>query len=161
LGFTRFIICVGGICGMEKPLIILVTALTLIAIVGCSLTTPSPSTGIPENTTNSTEKLYPTVQGIEVKYCEGLGYNYEYRQDESGKYVGYCQLAPGVECTADDFFSGLCHTEFSLCEIKGYTLKIAVEQQENLKITYPICIFPDGSYCKESDFFYRKCPVSW
>ena len=136
-------------------ILIILAALT----IGCSQR--SATDGLLNKTGNQSSKLYPNIIGFEVKYCEGLGYTYEYRLNDKGKYIGYCRLTKEIECTSDEFASGLCHREFSLCEIKGYTLKIGVEKHENLTITYPICIFPDGSYCKEVDFFYKNCHLTW
>jgi putative hemolysin len=134
-------------------------------VVGCNLV----KIGNTENSTitpngssiTQTEKLYPQVRGFDIKYCEGLGYTYEYRQDQNGTYRGYCRLTRDVECLSEDFADGLCHREHSLCEIKGHLLRIMVNQLGNTTETYPICIFPDNSYCRESDFFNRKCYVQW
>jgi len=114
------------------------------------------------NTTVNKTKNLPTAHGIEVTYCEGIGYEYEYRIDEStGNWEEYCRLNATVECPAWDFVGGMCHRELSLCGIKGYTPKIGVMKHDTYNETYPICIFPDGSYCKEVDFFNKNCHVKW
>jgi putative hemolysin len=135
----------------------------MIIVLGCnSSKNAATAQNLTANHSKNTSKLYPDVMGFDVFYCEGLGYTYDYRLNESTeKYTGYCIFPNGSECLADDFGSGLCHREFSLCEIKGYVLKIGVEQYDTYNITYPICIFPDRSYCRETDFYYRKCPVKW
>ncbi len=136
-----------------------------IFMVGCSpivIDQANNFTNKPNNTdSNQSEEPYPAVRGFDIQYCEGLGYTYEYRKDENGRYRGYCRLTKDVECPSEDFADGLCHREHSLCEIKGYVLKIGVEQQGNTTITYPICIFPNNSYCREIDFFNRRCWIKW
>jgi putative hemolysin len=119
--------------------------------------------GTPTNTTgtNQTNK-YPDIYGMEVSYCEGLGYTYEYRMNEtSGSMEEYCRLSKDIECEAWAFASGKCHPEFTLCSRQGYLPRIGMEVRNNSKLTYPICIFPDGKYCKEADFFNHKCAVDW
>jgi len=107
-------------------------------------------------------KNYPLVRGFEVDYCEKLGYTYDYRMNEtSGMMEEYCRLSKTVECEAWAFVSGECHPEFSLCKREGYLPKIGVEKRGNTTIQYPICIFKDGTYCKEVDFFNHKCSVDW
>jgi putative hemolysin len=139
-----------------------VLALLMILAFGCGSPNNNASQNQSANISKNTSKLYPDVMGFDVSYCEGIGYTYEYRPDAGKeKYTGYCVFPNGSECPADEFGSGLCHREFSLCEIKGYVLRIGVEQSETYNMTYPICIFPDNSYCKETEFFYRKCPVKW
>jgi putative hemolysin len=118
------------------------------------------------NTINTTKtnqtKNYPIVRGFEVDYCEKLGYTYDYRLNESsGNMEEYCRLSKNVECEAWDFASGTCHPEFSLCKKQGYLPKIGVEKKGNTTIMYPICIFSDGTYCKEVDFFKHNCHVDW
>ncbi|OGM01525.1 hypothetical protein A3K72_04185 [Candidatus Woesearchaeota archaeon RBG_13_36_6] len=109
---------------------------------------------------NETEPLLPKVRGADYYYCTGLGYKYEMRIENNTHYE-YCMFPNGEECDAFDFIGGECGREFTLCNIKGYTLKIGVEQHEGFNATYAICIFPDRSYCKEIDFFNRKCHVKW
>ncbi|MFH1398908.1 MAG: hypothetical protein ABIG95_02245, partial [Candidatus Woesearchaeota archaeon] len=41
---------------------------------------------------NLSPNKYPAVYGIDVEYCEGLGYTYQLRL-EDGKEVGYCVFA--------------------------------------------------------------------
>jgi putative hemolysin len=104
----------------------------------------------------------PTASGIEVTYCEGIGYKYEYKQNETtGEWEEYCRLNATIECPAWDFVNGMCHRELSLCGIKGYVPKIGVVKHDTYNETYPICIFPDRSYCKEIDFFNKNCHVKW
>lgn len=135
----------------------------LIMAAGCSHSVDQSSNSEKSNfdINASTEApKYPRVIGADIKYCEGMGYVYDYRF-EDGKYVGYCVLPDGSECESFDFISGLCHHEFTMCEIKGNTLKIAIEQYETYNISYAVCVFPDGSYCSEVDFFNRECHVKW
>jgi putative hemolysin len=149
---------------MKNRIIFCAIILLMIFALGCSIASPGGNVTNNKsiNTQKNASKLRPDVIGFDVFYCEGLGYTYDYRLNvSSGKYTGYCVFTNGTECLADDFASGLCHREFSLCEIKGYVLKIGVEQYATYNLTYPICIFPDNSYCRETDFFNRKCPVKW
>ncbi len=129
--------------------------LILILLILAACTQP-----IPENKTTNSTGDRPRVQGVDVKYCEALGYKYEYVKVDDRKR-GYCVFPNGERCESFDFVTGKCGREFSLCELKGYTLKIGVEQHSDVNITYAICIFPDGSYCKEVDFFHRKCHITW
>ena len=80
---------------------------------------------------------------------------------ENNTHDEYCIFPNGEECEAFSFMTGECHREFTLCELKGYTLRVGVEQHEGFNKTYAICIFPDSSYCREIDFFNRKCHVMW
>jgi putative hemolysin len=143
-------------------IILIIAAILLVAVLGCS----GAQKGIPQNRTanitlNKTGN-YPASYGIEVQYCEGIGYTYEYRLNESsGQKEEYCRLTKDIECPAWAFVSGECHRELTLCSIKGHILKIGVEQHATYNATYPICIFKDGSYCKEVDFFNKKCHVTW
>ena len=110
---------------------------------------------------NETNKTYPKAYGIEVSYCEGLGYNYIYEMDENETWNEFCIMPDGTRCDAWDFVGGECGREYSLCETEGYTLRIGVEQYETYNKTYAICIFSDGSYCRESDFFNKDCHIVW
>lgn len=125
----------------------------LITIVGCK-----PREIASE--INTTKQKYPAVYGIDVYYCEGMSYTYDYKEI-NGTWDGYCVFPDDSECEAFDFVSAECGTKFTLCEIKGYTLKIGLEVHETFNKSYAICIFPDNSYCKEVDFFYRRCHVTW
>ena len=125
----------------------------LLIVAGCN-----PPTSVPENVSNETR--YPRAYGADVEYCEGLGYKYELRT-EGDRDFGYCIFPDGKECEAFAFVGGECGHVYTLCEIKGYTLKIGVEQHETFNKSYSICIFPDNSYCKEIDFFNRDCHVLW
>jgi putative hemolysin len=142
--------------------LVLAALLVLLAVVlvGCENKGRNPGQNSTANQTNQTD--YPPVHGIEVTYCEGLGYKYDYRLNTStGRKEEYCRLNKDIECPAWDFVSGECHRELTLCSLKGYILKIGVEQYETYNATYPICIFPDSSYCKEVDFFNKNCHVKW
>jgi putative hemolysin len=120
------------------------------------------NTGSKNMTAEDNNKSYPLVYGMEVDYCEKLGYSYDYRMNEtSGKMEEYCRLSKDIECEAWAFASGECHPEFMLCKKQGYLPKIGVEKRGNLTLKYPICIFPDGTYCKETDFFKHECHVDW
>jgi putative hemolysin len=150
---------------ISKPLLIVLTiifmAVVCIMTYGCGRNI-ARSNSTKENMSANKTGALPTVSGIEVSYCEGIGYKYEYRQNEStGEWEEYCRLNATLECPAWDFVSGECHRELSLCGIEGYIPKIGVVKRENYNETYPICIFPDGSYCKEIDFFNRNCHVKW
>jgi putative hemolysin len=150
---------------MKKARLCCILMMLTLFIVGCDRVIEKPRDNSTDKTNstslNQSGKLYPSIRGFDIFYCEGLGYTYEYRQDQNGTYKGYCRLTKDIECPSDDFADGLCHREHTLCEIKGYILKIGVEQQGNTTVTYPICIFPDNSYCRELDFFNRKCYVKW
>lgn len=113
---------------------------------------------IENNETNQTK--YPRVRGIDIKYCEGIGYEYELRA-EHDRQVGYCVFPDGEECKSFEFITGECGRGYSLCESKGYLLNKKVEKLENGNAIYAICIFPDYTYCKEVDFFNKDCHVKW
>ena len=141
--------------------LVIIIAVASIAAYGCGNTVVSGNNTGGNGSVNKTRAL-PTAYGIEVSYCEGIGYKYEYRQNEStGEWGEYCRLNSTIECPAWDFVSGTCHRELSLCGIKGYIPKIGVVKHETYNETYPICIFPGGSYCKEVDFFNKNCHVKW
>jgi putative hemolysin len=138
----------------------IIALLTLMAIcAGCTISNP-PINETSNSSANTTVKEYPPVRGFDIEYCEGLGYAYQYFVNATAK-VEYCTLPNGTRCLAWDFASGTCAQEFTLCEIKGYTLKLKREVYPTYNVTYPICIFPDDSYCKESDFYKRNCHVQW
>ncbi len=137
--------------------VLLTLLLVFLLAEGCN----NSSSGETANSTNIT-KRYPIVYGFEVDYCEKLGYIYEYRLNEStGKMEEYCRLSPEIECEAWAFAGGECHTEFMLCKKQGYLPKIGVENRSGTILKYPICIFPDGTYCKEKDFLEHNCHVDW
>jgi putative hemolysin len=149
---------------ISAPLLIVaaIAILTLaLAMSGCGNATTGDNSTKVNGSVNKTRPL-PTASGIEVSYCEGIGYKYEYRLNEtSGQWEEYCRLNSTIECPAWDFVGGTCHRELSLCSIKGYVPKIGVVKHEGYNETYPICVFPDRSYCKEVDFFNKNCHVKW
>lgn len=136
---------------MKKEILVLFI-LSVILITSCQKQQPQT------NETNN--QTLPSVRGADYDYCTALGYKYEMRLENNTHYE-YCIFPNKEECEAFDFIAGECHTEFTLCELKGYKLKIGVEQYETFNKTYAICIFPDNSFCKEIDFFNRKCHVKW
>jgi len=146
----------------SRTAICIISLLFIIILVGQGCNSPTTATNTTINTSSNQTKKYPSVYGIAVKYCEGLGYTYEYRKNESsGKWEEYCRLTAGIECDANSFFGGECHPEFSLCKREGYIPKIGVVKEGNTTRKFPICIFPDGTYCKELDFFNHNCAVEW
>jgi putative hemolysin len=110
--------------------------------------------------TPNEEPDLPKVRGADYEYCTGLGYKYESRI-ENNTHEEYCTFPDGEECIAFDFMTFECGREYSLCSIKGYSPKIGIEMHEGFNVTYAVCLFPDDSYCKEIDFFNRKCHVTW
>lgn len=135
----------------------LVLLLALVLTAGCYNANSTNTT----NSSNQTKK-YPPIYGFAVKYCEKLGYIYEYRMNDSnGMMEEYCRLSKEIECKAGAFAGGECHHEFTLCEREGYISRIGVEKKGNTTIRYPICVFPDGRYCKEKEFFEHNCLVDW
>ncbi|MBW2970858.1 DUF333 domain-containing protein, partial [Candidatus Woesearchaeota archaeon] len=138
------------------PILFLVAAIVgVILLTGCKtgVETTLPGEKV-ETHEEASKQQYPRVRGIDVFYCEGLGYKYDYRQVDDRK-IGYCVMPGGFECEAFDFISGDCGHQYTLCEIKGYTLKKAIEDYGNYSKSYAVCVFADGSYCTESDFFNR------
>jgi putative hemolysin len=139
---------------------LIIIATLMLFLTGCASEIPSENTSNLSNTTNITKK-YPPAYGAEVKYCEGLGYTYDYRLDENGTWREYCKFTSQIECEAWEFVNGNCGKEFSLCEIKGYQLKKGVEIHEGYNITFSVCLFPDKTACREMNFFNRDCHVTW
>lgn len=136
-----------------KHYIVILFVISIIFIIGCIPKEPQVEI-------NETEPLLPRVLGADYYYCTGLSYKYESRI-ENGTHEEFCTFPDGNECIAFDFMTAECGREYSLCEIKGYDIKIGIEQHETFNKTYAVCLFPDRSYCREIDFFNRKCHVLW
>jgi len=103
---------------------------------------------------------YPRVFGIDVNYCEGIGYEYDLRLEDN-RQIGYCVFHDGNECEAFAFVTGECGREYSLFESQGHLLNQKTVVDGDTNATFAICIFPDYTYCKEVDFYNKKCHVGW
>ena len=98
-------------------------------------------------------------------FCEQHGGILEIRSDETagGAEFGICIFADGSECGEWQFYRGDCapgsvvpenNPLSAYCEKhsgipESYTDKKGMEQQ--------VCVFADGSQCKQWDFYRDKC----
>jgi putative hemolysin len=126
---------------IKKSLFGVVIVIMAVGLSGCGTSTQEP-------TVQPTEGA--GLANPASVYCEGLGYQLELRNDESGTY-GMCIFPDGSECDEWDFLAGRCGQEHSYCVQQGYVL----ESEEGSNIAK--CVFPDGSSCMELEYFEGQC----
>lgn len=83
-----------------------------------------------------------------VTYCEALGYTYD---------NDTCVFSGRDSCPSWNFYRGQCGTEYSWCERQGYTLEHREDQDGIYVDSYAMCVFDDGTECREQEFLCNEC----
>lgn len=95
-------------------------------------------------------------------YCNTLYPNQnEYRENciSSGDddCNNKCFFSDTENCGLWDFYRGLCGQEYSYCEQQGGTIENRIENMGTWVGTYAVCVYSDGTECKEYDNIDSKC----
>ncbi|MFH0935394.1 MAG: DUF333 domain-containing protein [Candidatus Omnitrophota bacterium] len=90
-------------------------------------------------------------------YAASMGYKHKIRD---GK--GVVIFPDRTEADEWDFFRGKAGQQWSYCEQHGGKIENRVEDMGSWSAEYAVCVFVDGSECKEIDYFDGSCgPGIW
>ena len=85
-------------------------------------------------------------------YAASMGYKHKVR---AGK--GVVIFPDRTEADEWDFFRGKAGQQWSYCEQNGGRIENRTEDMGRWSAEYAVCVFVDGSECKEIDYFDGSC----
>jgi putative hemolysin len=86
-------------------------------------------------------------------YVAKLGYKYEISTEGKGMVI----FPDGTKADEWDFFRGKARQEWSYCQQHGGKIENRSEDMGTWTSEYAVCIFTNGSQCRESDYIAGTC----